>query len=115
MSIIEVHHGLAELSRAGTGLASAGSLDQWFDVQNSGRNCLAKLMMALLKVFSQAGVGIFPGPAAVEKETCRQYHVQLVGRLDAVRERFYAISVERKRKHPAVKAITEAAQSTLFQ
>jgi len=45
----------------------------------------------------------------------RQYHVQPVGRLDAVRERFYAISVERKLKHPAVKAITEAAQSTLFQ
>jgi LysR family transcriptional activator of nhaA len=31
-----------------------------------------------------------------------------------VRERFYAISVERKLKHPAVIAISEAAQQKLF-
>jgi LysR family transcriptional regulator, transcriptional activator of nhaA len=31
-----------------------------------------------------------------------------------VRERFYAISVERKLKHPAVVAISEAAQQHLF-
>jgi len=92
------------------------SLDQWFDAQNIRPELLGEFDdSALLKVFGQAGVGLFPGPAAVEKETCRQYHVQPVGRLDAVRERFYAISVERKLKHPAVKAITEAAQSTLFQ
>jgi len=54
-------------------------------------------------------------PPALEQETCRQYNVQPVGRLDAVRQHFYAISVERKLKHPAVKAITQAAQSTLFQ
>jgi LysR family transcriptional activator of nhaA len=92
------------------------SLDQWFDAQNIRPELLGEFDdSALLKVFGQAGVGLFPGPAAVEKETCRQYHVQPVGRLDAVRERFYAISVERKLKHPAVKAITAAAQSTLFQ
>ena len=91
------------------------SLDQWFDAQNIRPELLGEFDdSALLKVFGQAGVGLFPGPSAVEKETCRQYNVQLVGRLDAVRERFYAISVERKLKHPAVKAITEAAQSTLF-
>ena len=83
-------------------LPSAGSLDQWFDVQNIRPELLGEVdVLRLLKVFGQAGVGLFPGPAAVEKETCRQYHVQLVGRLyDAVRERFYAISVERKRSTP---------------
>ena len=92
------------------------SLDQWFDAQNIRPELLGEFDdSALLKVFGQAGVGLFPGPSAVEQETCRQYNVQLVGRLDAVRERFYAISVERKLKHPAVKAITAAAQSTLFQ
>jgi LysR family transcriptional regulator, transcriptional activator of nhaA len=91
------------------------SLDQWFDAQNIRPDVLGEFDdSALLKVFGQAGVGLFPGAAVVEQETCRQYHVQPVGRFDAVRERFYAISVERKLKHPAVKAITEAAQSTLF-
>ena len=41
---------------------------------------------------------------------CRQYEVKVVGRADEVRERFYAISVERKLKHPAVIAISEAAR-----
>jgi LysR family transcriptional activator of nhaA len=92
------------------------SLDQWFDSQNIRPELIGEFDdSALLKVFGEAGVGLFPGPSAVEKETCRHYNVQLVGRLDAVRERFYAISVERKLKHPAVKAITEAAQNTLFQ
>jgi LysR family transcriptional activator of nhaA len=92
------------------------SLDQWFDAQNVRPELLGEFEdSALLKVFGQAGVGLFPGPSAVERETCQQYHVQSVGRLDAVRQRFYAISVERKLKHPAVKAITHAAQSTLFQ
>jgi LysR family transcriptional activator of nhaA len=92
------------------------SLDHWFDSQNIQPDLLGEFDdSALLKVFGQAGVGLFAAPSAVEKETCRQYGVQPVGRLDAVRERFYAISVERKLKHPAVKAITEAAQNTLFQ
>jgi LysR family transcriptional activator of nhaA len=92
------------------------SLDQWFDSQGIRPDVWGEFDdSALLKVFGQTGQGLFPVPSAVEKETCRQYHAQPVGRLDAVRERFYAISVERRLKHPAVKAITEAAHDTLFK
>jgi len=38
----------------------------------------------------------------------------VVGRLDTVRERFYAISGERRLKHPAVVAISEAARQRVF-
>jgi LysR family transcriptional activator of nhaA len=38
----------------------------------------------------------------------------VVGRADAVRNRFFAISVERKLKHPAVVAICETARHELF-
>ena len=38
----------------------------------------------------------------------------VVGRLDRVRERFYAVSTERLLKHPAVIAITESARRELF-
>jgi LysR family transcriptional activator of nhaA len=43
-----------------------------------------------------------------------KYNVEVVGRTDAVRERFYAISPERRIKHPAVAAITTAARADLF-
>ena len=92
------------------------SLDQWFDSQSIRPDVRGEFDdSALLKEFGQAGVGLFPAPSAVEKETCRKYHVQPVGRLDAVRERFFAISIERRLRHPAVKAITEAAHGDLFR
>ena len=64
-----------------------------------------------MKVFGQDGIGVFPAPSVIEKEICRQYKVRVVGRTDAVRERYYAISVERRLKHPAVVAICEAART----
>jgi len=38
----------------------------------------------------------------------------VVGRSEAVRQQFYAISVERKIRHPAVAAVCEAARKDLF-
>ena len=38
-----------------------------------------------------------------------QYRARAVGRVKAVRERYYAISAERRLKHPGVLAITTAA------
>jgi len=65
-------------------------------------------------VFGQAGVGLFATPTVIEKEVQRQYNVRVVGRLESVRERFYAISVEKKVKHPAVLAIAHEARQKLF-
>jgi len=36
-----------------------------------------------------------------------------IGRVDGLRERFYAISLDRKLKHPAVLAISQAAKIKL--
>jgi LysR family transcriptional activator of nhaA len=66
-----------------------------------------------LKAFGQDGYGIFPGATAIEKEICRQYQVQVVGRLDSVKHYFYAITAERRLKHPAVLAIVQAARREL--
>lgn len=91
------------------------NLEQWLD-QNGIRPTIAGEFQdsALLKAFGQAGAGAFPIPAVVEKEICRQFNVRPIGRLDEVRERFYAISVERRIKHPAVVAICESARKELF-
>lgn len=91
------------------------SLDQWFEAEGIVPQVRGHIAdSALLKVFGQAGMGLFAAPTVVEKEVQRQYHVQVVGRAEAVRERFYAISVERRLKHPAVTAIAEAARAKLF-
>jgi LysR family transcriptional activator of nhaA len=88
------------------------SLDQWL----AARDIIPRVVgefedSALLTVFGQTGTGIFPVHSFIADEVKRQYGVQLVGRLEGVRERFYAISVERKLKHPAAIAISEAARS----
>ncbi len=101
------------LPRHNSALRSA--LDQWFD--SEGIRPLIRGEFddsALLKAFGHAGVGLFAAPSAIEDPVRRQYGVQVVGRIDAVRERFYAISVERKLKHPAVVAISAAARQRLF-
>lgn len=69
---------------------------------------------ALLKVFGQSGHGLFPAATVIQHEVMRQYQVRPVGKLAGVRERFYAISSERRLKEPAVLAITEMARSKLF-
>ncbi|MBC8068148.1 MAG: transcriptional activator NhaR [Deltaproteobacteria bacterium] len=69
---------------------------------------------ALLKVFGQAGRGVFAGPTAIEAEIRQQYGVAVVGRTDDVVERFYAITVQRRIVHPAVSAICKNAREELF-
>jgi LysR family transcriptional activator of nhaA len=91
------------------------SLDQWFARQGIKPNAVAEIEdSAVLKVFGQAGMGLFAAPSAVEREVRRQYSVRVVGRIADVRERFYAISVERRIRHPAVLALTSAARHEIF-
>ncbi|NBA95578.1 transcriptional activator NhaR [Pseudomonas sp. R5(2019)] len=69
---------------------------------------------ALMQAFGQSGSGIFIAPSVIADEVQKQYAVRLIGQTDAVTESFYAISVERKVKHPGVVAITEGARRELF-
>jgi len=70
--------------------------------------------VALLQVFGQEGMGLFAAPTVVEAQIKKQYGVRVVGRLPDVRERFYAITVERKLGHPGVVALSNAARTRLF-
>ena len=69
---------------------------------------------ALMKVFGATGAGVFPAPSAIEREVVNQYDVRVVGRTEDVRERFYAVSIERRLQHPAIVAISERARGRLF-
>jgi LysR family transcriptional activator of nhaA len=92
------------------------SLDQFFDANGIHPRILGEFEdAALLQAFGQTGRALFPASALVEEEICRQNNVKVVGRIEGVRERFYAISPERKLKHPAVLAICAAARGDFFR
>lgn len=69
---------------------------------------------ALMKSFGQAGAGVFPAPSAIADEVADQYGVVPVGRTDAVSEKYFLITVERKLTHPAARVVSEAARHGLF-
>lgn len=102
------------LPLSGTPLRRA--LDGYFSTHEIRPRVIAEFEdSALLKVFGGDGVGVFVAPSAVEREVRRQYGVELLGRITEVQERFYAITVERRIKHPAVVAISENARHEIFR
>lgn len=70
--------------------------------------------MALLKVFGQDGRGLVCVPSNIVSDIERQLPLVSVGVIPEIRERFYAVSLQRRIKHPAVMAITEAARNQLL-
>lgn len=91
------------------------SLDLWFD-HNAVRPVVVGEFSdsGLLKVFGQAGRGVFAAPTIVKKHIMDQYRVVAISELETVRDRFYAISPERRIRHPAVARIVESAKKGLF-
>jgi LysR family transcriptional activator of nhaA len=90
-------------------------LDQWFADQSIRPAIVGEFEdSALLSVFAQSGSGVMAAPTVVEREMRLQFGLRVIGRVNDVRERFYAISVERRINHPAVAAISEAAKAKLF-
>jgi LysR family transcriptional regulator, transcriptional activator of nhaA len=90
-------------------------LDQWFEKKRVRPVLIAEFEdYALLRAFGQRGTGVLPVPAVLEKDFRRQYALQRIGTVDGVVGRFYAVSIERKIRHPAVAAICESARRTLF-
>lgn len=91
------------------------ALDTWLDSTGIRPQIRAEFDdSALLKVFGQAGEGLFASPFVIQDEIRRQHEVELVGEIPSLREHYYAISVERRLRHPAVLAISAAAREDLF-
>ncbi|MCY1046382.1 transcriptional activator NhaR [Corallococcus sp. bb12-1] len=91
------------------------SLDLWFERQGV-RPLIAGDFddSALLQAFGQKGHGIFAMPSIIDAEVQRQFNVTAIGHTDEIEQCFYAITVERRLRHPAVVAIAEAARSHIF-
>jgi LysR family transcriptional activator of nhaA len=84
------------------------ALDDWFDATGVHARVIAEFDdSALLLAFAGSAQAMFPAPTVIEREVSRLSGARVIGRTEAVRERYVAVSVERKLKHPAVVAITK--------
>jgi LysR family transcriptional activator of nhaA len=105
----------APLLIPGEGTAMRGRLLRWLTAQDVHPRIVGEFDdSALMRAFGRGGSGIFPAPALIADEVCRQDGVRVIGQIETVPERFYAISVERRLSHPAVLAILQAASQELF-
>ena len=90
-------------------------LEQWFEHNGINPVFVAEFEdRALMKAFGEANAGIFTTPTTVEEDVIKKYGVRVIGRTEDIKEHYYAITSERKIKHPAISAITEAARNKLF-
>lgn len=91
------------------------ALDQWLERLDIRPRVIAEFEdRALMKAFGEAGIGAFTSPTAVEEDVRAKYGVAVIGRSEELSERYYAISAERRIKHPAVATITAVARKDLF-
>ena len=91
-------------------------LDAWFAGEGLRPRVAGEFEdSALMKVFGQSSGMVFPAPAAIAADVCRHYGVRSIGTTSAVRERYYAISPERRLRHAGVLAVTSAARGDLFR
>ena len=105
----------APLLLPSSGTQLRAGIDQWLDKHRLHPRMIAEFDdSALMKAFGQEGAGIFIAPAAIEAEVEWQYQATAIGRVNEVKEHFYAISVERRVTHPVVSAVMGAARESLF-
>ena len=95
--------------------ALRGRIDEWFELSNVRPDVVGEFEdNALLNTFGRSGAGLFFAPAALAGDLKDQFGAVLVGRVPQVREQVYAISNERKIKHPAVEAILSSVHQGVF-
>ncbi|OPZ60444.1 MAG: Transcriptional activator protein NhaR [Deltaproteobacteria bacterium ADurb.Bin510] len=106
--------GRAPLLLPGENTALRRVLEQWF-AENDVRPSVAGEFddNALMNVFGEQGLGLFPAPALIAEELERQLGVRVLGRLPQVRQRYYAVTVDRRIHNPAAEAICHAARERL--
>lgn len=90
-------------------------LSHWFDHRDLHPVIVAEFQdAAQLKSFGAHGLGVFPAPDVVADEIERQYGVRKLGVFEGISEKFYAVTVERKVRHPSLVALFDAAHQDTF-
>jgi LysR family transcriptional activator of nhaA len=92
-----------------------GEVDAWLQKRGLRPRIVGEFDdSALMKTFGSQGRGVFTAPTAIEAELAKPGDLVVLGRAPELVQSFYAISVERRLRHPAVVAVAETARRDLF-
>jgi LysR family transcriptional activator of nhaA len=90
-------------------------LEKWFYAKGIRPRIVAEFEDAgLMKVAASAGLGFTMVHSVVDKVALEHFGLKAIAKVKECASDFYAITIERRLKHPVVAAITEHAYSELF-
>ena len=91
------------------------ALETWFDSKGIRPRVVGEFEdSALMEVCSTGGRGFTAVHTVVDRAALKRYGLRVIARVDECGTDFYAITAERRVKHPAAVAITEHAYSSVF-
>lgn len=91
------------------------SIERWLSDRDLRPRIIGEIDDAgMIRVLGGHGHGLFPVRGALRTEVEEAHGAICVGKLEGLRERYYAISVERRIRHRGVAAIVEAARADLI-
>ena len=90
--------------------ALRGRIERWLETQQLRPKIVGEFEdSALLNTFGRGGLGIFPAPMSLTEQVASQLNAQALGEMHGVSEQIYAISNERRIRHPAVEVLCAAS------
>lgn len=94
--------------------ALRGRIDRWLENTRIRPQIVGEFEdSALLNTFGRGGLGLFPAPLALADQVASQLEAAPLGAMEGVSEQIYAISNERRIRHPAVEVLcAESTQPT---
>lgn len=91
------------------------ALETWFDSKGVRPRLVAEFEdSALMEVCSAGGRGFTAVHTVVNRTALKHYGLRVIANVEECGNDFYAITAERRVKHPAAVAITEHAYSSVF-
>jgi LysR family transcriptional regulator, transcriptional activator of nhaA len=98
-----------------TNMGMRAALETWFDTHDIHPRLVGEFEdTALMEVCSVGGRGFTVVHSVIDRAALKHYGLRVIARVPDCRSEFYAITAERRVKHPAAVAITEHAYTTLF-
>jgi len=92
-----------------------GALEKWFDANDLRPRLVGEFEdSALMEVAASGALGFTAVHTVVDSAALKHYGLKVIAKVEECGSDFYAITAERRLKHPAAMAITEHAYSQLF-
>ncbi len=86
--------------------ALRGRIDRWLEEHQVHPKIVGEFEdSALLTTFGRGGLGLFPAPLILAEQLSGEYDAHAIGEMEGVNEHIYAISNERRIRHPAIEVL----------